>query len=258
MIAERFVQLPQPSTFAIGLPEMSTQSAFSSRLGTSSHMRQRGVVLLVSLLFLIVLTLLGVAASRMVTSEERQSRYLREYNTAFQASEAAMRDARDDIDGILATGASNPSPRITSKAYFSPTCDYGLCQYDQTEAVRPWTVDANWAKAINYGTYSLRSPLPKSQGGDAAVTGKDKFENDVDRVDLATNGTRSSSVTGVWKQPSYLIEAIRSYKAGTSEDVTEKTFAQTYRVTARGYGADPNSRATVQEIVCNPAACAGL
>ena len=52
--------------------------------------RQGGVVLLVSLLFLIVLTLLGVAASRMVTGEEKMSRYLREYNTAFQAAESAM------------------------------------------------------------------------------------------------------------------------------------------------------------------------
>ena len=230
---------------------------FKSRSAIAAS-QQRGVVLLVSLLFLVVLTLLGIAASRMVTSEERQSRYLREYNTAFQAAEAALRDARDDIDGLLATNVLRTAqPRITSKTSFFTDCKYGLCEYDSSEVTRIKMDDARWTNATIYGTYTLRSPLPASAVvGVAAAGGKDSSENALTRVD--NNNTRASAVTGVWQQPQYVIENIPTHKSGQSESVNESSIPLTYRVTARGYGADPNSRAMVQEIVCNPAACAGL
>jgi type IV pilus assembly protein PilX len=216
--------------------------------------RQRGVVLLVSLLFLIVLTLLGVAASRIVTSEERQSRYLREYNTAFQASESAMRDARDDIDGILATGRVIPQSRLIG-LLATPDCQTGFCVYDESGTAPPWRSEANWANATPYGTYSLRSPLPQSAVvGIAADVGRDELNNDAARFSAATS---TSAVTGVFQQPAYLIEAVRMFKQ-TSEKAGQKNLPVTYRVTARGFGADPNTRAMVQEIVCNRAACAGL
>jgi type IV pilus assembly protein PilX len=221
--------------------------------------RQRGVVLLVSLLFLIVLTLLGVAASRMVTSEERQSRYLREYNTAFQASEAAMRDARDDIDGILATGVKKVVPRIDGNKGFFPDCSYGLCQYDPSDdpTKLPWKDEAKWLKAVAYGTYSLRSPLPSSAvvGSDA---GKGKNEDEV-VVARYNDTTEKSAVTGVWQQPAYLVEAIPDNRPGTnSVEFGRKSPPVIYRLTARGYGADPNSRASTQEIYISPISAGGF
>lgn len=216
--------------------------------------KQRGVVLLVSLLFLIVLTLLGIAASRMVTSEERQSRYLREYNTAFQAAESAMRDARDDIDGIV----SATPPRTLKQSRLlnydpAPDCKFGFCIYDPNEVTRPWKDPAKWANATPYGTYSLRSPLPQSAiVGTAAGSGKDENGASVNRFD--TN-TATSAVTGVSQQPVYLVESIET-DTGSAEIGKPKPI--TYRVTALGYGADPNTRAMVQEIVCNALACAGF
>jgi type IV pilus assembly protein PilX len=216
--------------------------------------QQQGVVLLVSLLFLIVLTLLGVAASRIVTSEERQSRYLREYNTAFQASESAMRDARDDIDGILATGRVLPQSRLIG-LLATPDCQTGFCIYDESGIAPPWRNEANWVNATPYGTYSLRSPLPQSAVvGIAADLGRDELNNDAARFSATT---AISAVTGVFQQPAYLIEPVRMFNRA-SEKVGQKNLPVTYRVTARGFGADPNTRAMVQEIVCNKAACAGL
>jgi type IV pilus assembly protein PilX len=218
--------------------------------------RQRGVVLLVSLLFLVVLTLIGVAASRMVTSEERQSRYLREYNTAFQAAESALRDMRDDIDGVLASGDLIPSidlQRFNSNTKYFPDCKYGQCEYDQSGSNPPWRIDANWANAVPFGTYTRRSPLPQSQGGNAALQSQDFMENEVDRVSTATATT---NVTGVYQQPAALVEPIPLKK--NSEDFAPKSAPTAHRITARGFGADPNSRATVQEIYCNPALCAGF
>lgn len=210
-------------------------------------LRQQGVVLLVSLLFLIVLTLLGVAASRMVTGEEKMSRYLREYNVAFQAAEAAMRDARDDIDGILATGGTYAT-RFDAKTTYFADCSFGQCLRDLSELTPPWQDETKWANAAVYGTYSRRSALPKSGsvGADASTTAKDENEVAVARFDA---GTATSTVTGVWKQPAYLVEAFKDDRAGANSVVVGSSAVPVlYRITARGYGADPNSVAMVQEI----------
>jgi type IV pilus assembly protein PilX len=226
---------------------MNTCPPFSSVRSSSPPTRQHGVVLLVSLLFLIVLTLLGVAASRMVTSEERQSRYLREYNTAFQSAEAAMRDARDDIDDKFADGQRRVTPRIGPSTAYFPDCAFGLCQYDRFETSPPWRDPTKWANAIEYGTYSLRSPLPQSGTlGTAAANGKNEDESAATRFSTAA---ALSNIGGVWKQPSYLIEALPDNRPGTNSlEVGRKNILVTYRLTARGYGADPNSHAMVQEI----------
>jgi type IV pilus assembly protein PilX len=220
-----------------------------SRASPLSHLpsRQRGVVLLVSLLFLIVLTLLGVAASRMVASEEKMSRYLREYNTAFQAAESAMRDARDDADGYIVTGGQYPS-RLTTAQYFAD-CSFGQCLFDPSETSPPWMDEAKWANAASYGTYSRRSPLPKAGvvGANADTTARDgDTETAVARYDGGS--TNSSAVTGVWKQPVYLVESIPDQRPGANSVVFGNKPPPLFRITARGYGADPNSGAMVQEI----------
>jgi type IV pilus assembly protein PilX len=210
--------------------------------------RQRGVVLLVSLLFLIVLTLLGVAASRVVAGEEKMSRYLREYNTAFQAAESAMRDARDDVDGFLVIGGTYKS-RLNSSATFFADCSFGQCLFNPTETSPPWMDEAKWANAAAYGTYSRRSPLPKAGvvGTNADTNARDgDTEAAVARYDAGS--TNSSTVTGVWKQPAYLVELIPDQRPGANSVEFGKNPPPLYRITARGYGADPNSGAMVQEI----------
>jgi type IV pilus assembly protein PilX len=222
-----------------------------------SASRQRGVVLLVSLLFLVVLTLIGVAASRMVTSEERQSRYLREYNTAFEAAEAALRDARDEIVPYLATNSTfnntgaalKTASRIQKDVNFLPDCTAGLCTYNDTSP--PWKDDARWANAVSYGTYTLRAPLPKSNVvGDSVSGSSGKDENGVATDRFRQQGTENSAVTGVSRQPIYLIEALKDKRPGTAsvEFNSRSPIPYIYRITARGFGADPNSSATVQEI----------
>lgn len=218
-------------------------------------------MLLVSLLFLVVLTLIGIAASRMVTAEERQSRYLREYNIAFEAAESALKDARDETEFFLATTstfssvvtARKTSARIQNDL-FTPACTAGLCLYDKTQPP-PWQDEAKWANAVSYGTYTLRSPLPKSNVvGDSVAGG-----SGIDEVGNATNrfslqSSENSAVTGVSKQPVYMIEAIKDQRpgSGTVESNSKNKDRYLYRITARGFGADPNSRATLQEIYLGP------
>lgn len=59
--------------------------------------RQRGVVLFISLVLLLVLTLIGLAATRSTTQGERQAANRRDRDLAFQAAEAALRDG----EGLL-------------------------------------------------------------------------------------------------------------------------------------------------------------
>jgi type IV pilus assembly protein PilX len=227
--------------------------------------RQSGVVLLVSLLFLIVLTLIGVAASRMVTSEERQSRYLREYSTAFEAAEAALRDARDEFKQLLATNSGKArasmekTNRIFDQSKYSSDCKDGLCQYDNSESNPPWKIAANWANAVSYGTYTLRSPLPSSNVvGDNILGGSGKDEKDNSKQRYNNEGSQISYVNGVSRQPLYLIEAIPDTRPGTKTLVyPPKDVPYIYRITARGFGADPNSQATVQEMYVEAVNSAG-
>jgi type IV pilus assembly protein PilX len=64
----------------------------TSRNLTVSRRTQRGIVLYISLLLLLVLTLIGLAATRSTTSEERKAGIQRDQGLAFQAAEAALRD----------------------------------------------------------------------------------------------------------------------------------------------------------------------
>lgn len=55
--------------------------------------QQRGSALIIALVFLLVMTLVGVAAMRDTTQQESMAGNVRERNLAFQAAEAGLRSA---------------------------------------------------------------------------------------------------------------------------------------------------------------------
>lgn len=61
--------------------------------------KQSGFSLITTLILLIVVTVLGLAASRIVLMAEQTSRFDRDTQIAFQAAEAALIDAELDIQG---------------------------------------------------------------------------------------------------------------------------------------------------------------
>lgn len=70
-----------------------------------AYKQQRGAVLAVSLIVLLVLTLVGVASLQSTSLEERMAGNLRDLNLALQASESTLREAEGVIDGLAnATG----------------------------------------------------------------------------------------------------------------------------------------------------------
>lgn len=63
----------------------------------ASPSRQKGAILVVSLLLLLVMTLLGITAMQMTRMEERMAGNLRDSGLAFQGAEAGLRDAEEWI-----------------------------------------------------------------------------------------------------------------------------------------------------------------
>jgi type IV pilus assembly protein PilX len=57
--------------------------------------RQRGAVLVVALVFLLLMTVLGVTSMSSTTLQERMAGNLRDNNLAFQAAEAALRSGEE-------------------------------------------------------------------------------------------------------------------------------------------------------------------
>jgi len=116
--------------------------------------RQSGVALVTGLIFLVVMTIIVIAALRSSTLEERMAANARNRQLALQAAEAAMRDA----EGMLFNGdlpATNtsysmykPDSGIFKKAKFTADCAAGLCNIP-ADNTRWKTFDWDTAREIS-------------------------------------------------------------------------------------------------------------
>lgn len=100
-------------------------------LRTNASRQQTGAVLIVGLIFLLVMTMLGLTAMQTTTLEEKMSGNMRDRSVAFQAAELALRVGEDVV--------------------FSGPPSSGNGVYDvQTNPAPDETVEANWNTAGNY------------------------------------------------------------------------------------------------------------
>jgi len=177
---------------------------------TSILRTQQGTVLIIVLLFLTVLMMMATAAVTSGVAEERLARASRDYNIGFQAAEAGLRDATNDLMG---NGSRNPvilgAP--TFAAIAAGTCDStGLCVPGIATATPVWLNSTYWtSNTATYAQYTYAQSLPSSGPG------------------------------SVSQPPRYMIEYL-----GTSGS------QNLYRITARGWGPIAgNSPVTLQEVV---------
>lgn len=99
---------------------------------------QRGLVLPLVLIFLVVMMLLGTAAIRNVTLEEKMAGNLRNRDLAFQAAEQALRFCENSIQNSVPIPLNVQGP-VNGKDY--------------------WEVAANWDNA----TIAVQVPRSKSE-----------------------------------------------------------------------------------------------
>lgn len=97
--------------------------------------RQRGAILFLALILLLVMTMLILASVRGTVMQERMASNLYDRSLAFQAAEAALREAERWV-------LENP-PKPAAGA-----CDgSGNCGRQAPGAPPVWTVEANWNNA---------------------------------------------------------------------------------------------------------------
>lgn len=187
--------------------------------------RQEGVILFIALMFLVVLTLLGVSVYSTTTAEERMARNYRDTELAREAAEAALRDAKIRIKGWWNYDADPTKnlPIPIDVLAFSPTCTNGLC----INATQP--VDKNFSLTA--------SPSVEIGGCPGGCNGSG-----------SGGGTLSQAVVGLTEsqQPRYLIELIEMKGPGFSASEGVPVFG--YRITALGRGRLDTTRVLRQEL----------
>ena len=79
------------------------------KMSLSPIQQQRGAVLIISLVLLLVLTIIGVTGMRTTILEEKMAGNLRDKNLAFQAAETALRDGEDLVSNLVAISSFDGS-----------------------------------------------------------------------------------------------------------------------------------------------------
>jgi type IV pilus assembly protein PilX len=189
-------------------------------LHTSPARLQRGFSLIVGLIFLVAITLLGVIAMKNTLLQERMAGGLRDRSLAFQAAEAALRDAKLDllnmqVGGIVCAANCHPNNPIVHESGFDAVCTLGRCFDDPGDG---------WG-----------------YGGVAGQSAVDAFPLNAGPGVVYGTYTGSLPIGGVAVQPRYLIEAFLDV-----DGIGDKKAY--YRITARAVGANPNTVVTLQEV----------
>ncbi|MRW87403.1 pilus assembly protein PilX [Pseudoduganella sp. FT26W] len=188
--------------------------------------RQRGIALLVSLMLLIMVMLLSVSAALLCLQGEKAARGERDRDVAFLTAEDALKDAERDIQN-----SSDPSRRAA---------------FDGGDA---------FGKACGAGGVGLRA---RALAGEAAVWQVVDLSGKEDGgACTVTHGayTAAAMPTGEgflpFKKPRYLIERMACHQPG--DDASASAPPQyCYRVTAIGFGANPEMEVVLQSVFSKP------
>lgn len=191
---------------------------------------QTGASLIVVMLILVVVSILGVSGIQIAMMGERGTRNDRDQQVAWQAAEAALIDAEFDIEGLPAASTTKRNVIFKSEdtdiAKFETDCgasgqSRGLCALNATGKPAWLTVNftttGNSAPTVQFGTFTGRT-FPSG-----------------------TKGVQPS------RPPRYVIEPI-------PDPLVSRTKPQpryVYRVTAMGFGPNPESQAVIQMIYRN-------
>ncbi len=181
----------------------------------SSPASQSGAVLVVGLIFLMILTLIGVTAIRTATMEERMAGNARDRSLALQAAEAALRGAEDYVsdNAIMEEDCENDPGASTASGIAG--C---LSQ------IKPDSVDKD------YDPGNVRF----WRGHNWAVHSQ----------------TYDTTLEDTAAAPQYVIELMPPRIPPEPEDLADKD--QVYRLTARGFGLSGNAVVHLQGTYIKP------
>lgn len=210
--------------------------------------RQSGAALITSLIFLTVLTILGMSTLGTALLESRMAGNARDKLIAFQAAEAALRDAEQYIlragrvvgpqdIGISDTGYEETATCVPGSCS-AQTCDHGICykvpgmknpcESDPTAGGDVWS-QANTALWNNALQYYRDGTVGKGVGLAGTSLGLDAAYIKPNKIPL------------VARQPEFLIESF-------PQDCNVNASVFYYRISVRAYGMRNGTRVMLQEI----------
>lgn len=202
--------------------------------------KQSGVALVVVLVFMLALTGLGLMSARLALGGETLARNQLDHEVAFQAAEAALRDAERDL--LLAPGASPAGARCLR----GKDRDSGPRTVDFTGDCLRGQCGRNLARegAVDFSTGSTAREVwwPSDTGGlwnDDVKTKPAAPGQNCDFTGAVPLGTFTGTlpIQAVARQPEYLIEYV------------DRGSVILYRVTARGFGYREASEVVLQSYV---------
>ena len=82
--------------------------------------RQRGAVLVLSLIFLLVVTMIAIGSMRDTVLEEKMAGNTRDRNLAFQSAESAVREAELFIEGVVSLGNFGTTSGLYGRTTIEP------------------------------------------------------------------------------------------------------------------------------------------
>jgi type IV pilus assembly protein PilX len=173
--------------------------------------RQAGMSLFPAMMFLLVLTVLGVSTMNSTLLQEKMTSNTKDSNVAFQAAEAGLRDAEADV-----------TKNITSATTFTSTCTTGLCTPPSTW---PTPVSTDISKAIDW-----------------TASGKTRTYGSY---------TAAPAIPGVAQQPLYVIERLSKLPVGPGGSVglglsAPHSGGSAYRLTVLATGLRAETRVILQ------------
>ncbi|MEW5769536.1 MAG: PilX N-terminal domain-containing pilus assembly protein [Pseudomonadota bacterium] len=165
--------------------------------------------MLTGLIFLVILTMIGVTASRMSGLEERMSGNMRDRALAMQAAEMALRDAERDVGNAVpasARGITGSYPVGTADcAGTAAATDNGVC---------------------NNGAAGYATPLWSSGGH------QEYWDDGANNSVGYGSFTGATAIAGLPVQPRYVLERFVKDFGGK---------AYYYRITVRAQGINANT-----------------
>jgi len=183
--------------------------------------RQQGVSLLVAMIFLIVLSLLGIVSIRGVVMQERMAGNAQDWDLAFQAAEAALRDGEADAATARVTGGVFYT---CDSASFGSGVNVGLCT--PSTGTPLWSVmtadDGCWSGASSSCGGDTQSVVYGSKTGAAALTAS----------------SSGGAATALARQPRYVIEDLGGIAASSLAvgGYGSAPPPHAYRITSVGFG----------------------
>jgi Tfp pilus assembly protein PilX len=212
-----------------------------SRQGFGRQIQQRGATLFVALVFLVLLTIVGISMFQTSSIEERMTRNFNEYNVAFQAAEAGLRDAELRISGEWVYGRSitNKTTLPLNPVAFTLNCTNGLCGKDNTQDI---VADFDLLTATDSTSSAVSVKLgacPPASSGGCDGNGEPGIING-----SCSLGTCSPPIANVEDQPRYMMQLLATEVPGSNPDGD----LSVVRVVAVGYGRSRDARVILQSV----------